>query len=816
MNIDVDELKTAIRDDKARVAEAIKAAREKSGHGIIVPVAGDITGHPSASQEFIRDRRDTMRELAVFQQTGAFARVDVTFPRDTSPTAVLITKARCAGEIEKDGEWKVISYTSPLYAHILDRDVGSTYQLENGRGGTIGSSSKFESILPTLTRGEYRLTSGLAFVEHEEGLDGLAFSESAAKQSAPYQAAENYALGEIIELADPTQRSAMHFPFSESVLVEGPPGSGKTSVAIMRIPCLIDRQWDELGLDQLKHVPFHANFTMRVLVLSDEMVDYLGDLVRSLRIEGVVVETIHNMLLRICSEAGLLRGRSVREPASVAQLKLSHGCAEAYWSGFARHVGRVLETKGPMFRERCEAEGTLGASLWSGLQSWSELVENSTFDTMTSASNFALRAAEWYAKAMRSIPEVDRKPSKPPMPRSAGPSSKAAQRAYKAALDEWDMAVANWEEANTNRSKRLSSIATLRDVIRDLARHILDRAEIVRAMFQTDHYSVMLEQYEKSASPERASDADVAWREQYEVDQPARTEADTVLTAWLAMNAGLVPSSGPKAVVGDSMPSFTHLVVDEAQDLSPIHAQILRGLVDKQGTLTLVGDLRQRLQSGGLSNWDELGIDGLRRAAFTVNHRQSFQLGSFVGALHEKLFHEGPVWKPSERRHGPAPRLLSNTRPDALVRTVATEIRHWREDIQRSTVAVLFDGQWAARAGRRHIRRFLDELSDDLATDSALTVEFISSTSQGGRLRRTNCVLLASVKATKGLEFDAVVLIDPREEWKRDLLHVSTRKKNGLYVGASRAKQGLSLVMSGYHRFLVDLADAGLCEHIMQ
>lgn len=506
----------------------------------------------------------------------------------------------------------------------------------------------------------------------------------------------------------------------------------------------------------------------------------------------------------------------MREPASVAQLKLSHGCAEAYWSGFARHVGHVFETKGPEIRVRCEAEGALGASLWSGLQSWSTLVENSTFDTMTSASNFALRAAEWYAKAIRSIPEVDRKPSKPTMPRSSGPSSKAAQRAYEAAIDEWDMAVASWEEASKSRSKRLSSIANLRDVIRDLARHILDRAEIVRAMFETDCYSVLLEQYAKTASTEKTSDADVAWREQYEVEQPARTEADTVLTAWLAMSAGLVPASGPKAVVGDSIPSFTHLVVDDAQDLSPIHAQILRDLVNKQCTPTLVGDIRQRLQSGGLSNWEVLGIDGLRRAAFTVNHRQSFHLGSFVGALHEKLFHEEPVWKPSERRHVPPPRLLSKIRPDALVRTVASEIRHWREEIPRLTVAVLFDGQWAARAGRRHTRRFLDELSDDLGTDSALTVELISSTSQGGRLRRTNCVLLASVKATKGLEFDAVVLIDPREEWKRELLHASTRKKNGLYVGSSRAKQGHSLVMSGEPRFLVDLADDGLCEHITQ
>lgn len=271
---------------------------------------------------------------------------------------MLLTKARVAGEVyHPDGKWEVISYTSPLYAHVLDREVGTRYRLPNGNGGVLGTSGKFESLLPQIERADYRLKSGRVFLESEAALEALTFEPPTKRTPKPYKAATTFGLEEIIELADLTQRSAMHLPFAESVLIEGPPGSGKTSIGIMRIPCLIDRQWEELRLDPRKDRPFHTPATMRVLVRHKKMVDYLGDLVRSLRIEDVEVGTLHDLLLRLCRDARVLKGRARRELPVVAQLKSKPQATAAYWKGFQASVSDLFTKRGDEFRDRFERIG---------------------------------------------------------------------------------------------------------------------------------------------------------------------------------------------------------------------------------------------------------------------------------------------------------------------------------------------------------------------------------------------------------------------------------------------------------------------------
>jgi hypothetical protein len=226
LSADKAELIAAVKRDKQRAGEVIAAARTRADRPIIQPVAEDITGSPSGTRRFVQDRVQVQRELGVLRDSPFFARVDVQFDGEREPIAVLLTKARAAGELYNDGQWEVISYTSPLYEHILDRDVGTRYQLRNGRGGVIGTSAKFESLLPQLERAEYVLRSGRAFVESEAALDVPSFEPTAKRTPKAYKAATTFGLGEIIELADRTQRSAMHLPFRESVLIEGPPGGG--------------------------------------------------------------------------------------------------------------------------------------------------------------------------------------------------------------------------------------------------------------------------------------------------------------------------------------------------------------------------------------------------------------------------------------------------------------------------------------------------------------------------------------------------------------------------------------------------------------
>lgn len=791
MAADKHELVAAVKLDKQRAYEVRSKARTRADLPIIQPVAEDITGSPSGTRRYMHDSLQVRKELEVLRDSPFFARVDVQFAGETEPIAILLTKARAAGEVYDDGNWEVISFTSPLYEHVLDREIGTRFKPSNGEGGVIGTSAKFESLLPQLQRADYFLRSGRAFVESETSLDIPTFAPTTKRTPKAYKAATTFSLGEIIELADRTQRSAMHLPFVQSVLIEGPPGSGKTSVGIMRIPCLLDRQWEELGLDPQNDKPFHLPTTMRVLVLNEEMVDYLGDLVRSLRIEGVDVGTLHDLLLRLCDDAGVLKGRAGREPPFVAKLKSKPQAITAYWRGFQASAKSVFTDRGDEYRAKCEQFGDMGKSLWKVLQGWFSLVESScvTEGALPDTVNLAVRAADWQAKALQSVPDAE-------LIRSRRATQKERNEVAR---------------INAERDGRLSEISSLREVLRDITADLFDRRALVRAMFETDEYRELLRDYAEEKSTEDAEKADKAWREQFAVDMPTRTEYDVVLAAWLASHVALVPASGKVPIVGGQLERFTHLMVDEAQDLSSTHANILQRLIVKGGTLTFVGDLRQRLGvAGGLNSWDELGVSDLRPAAFTVNHRQSFELGQFVAALQSSLFGEVPVWKPSEERRSKVPRVRIEKSQHRFAAVVAEEVRLWRREIPHATIGVLYDGRWTPERARK----FRGRLEDDLASDSALTIVHIARNARGGHLRKTNCVFVASVASTKGLEFDAVVFIDPVREWADTDGKPFVRQKHGLYVATSRGKQGLSLVLRETPSMLQTIAESGVCSII--
>lgn len=342
MSVEFAELSANIKFDKDLATDLLAKVQGHIGRPVSEPELDGTAVTVALARQFVSDRQGIKFELDLLRRNLFFARVNVQFDRDPRPTAILLTKARAAGEVYSHGQWEIISYTSPLYAHILDRPVNSRFSLANGNGGVIGTSGSFESVLPEIRRASYLLRSGKVFVESEHALAQASVAPPTTRPTKEYRSATTFGLGEIIELADSSQRTAMHLPFSHSVLIEGPPGSGKTSVGIMRIPCLIDRQWEELKLDRRKDRPFHEPESMRVLVMNEEMVDYLGDLVRSLRIEGVVVETLHDLLLRACDDARVLKGPIADEVPSLAQMKNRPAAVAAVWSGFQRHSRQYL------------------------------------------------------------------------------------------------------------------------------------------------------------------------------------------------------------------------------------------------------------------------------------------------------------------------------------------------------------------------------------------------------------------------------------------------------------------------------------------
>jgi superfamily I DNA/RNA helicase len=78
--------------------------------------------------------------------------------------------------------------------------------------------------------------------------------------------------------------------------------------------------------------------------------------------------------------------------------------------------------------------------------------------------------------------------------------------------------------------------------------------------------------------------------------------------------------------------AFRHVVVDEAQDLSPQALRALSMLVPNEGSLTLFADYAQQLYGGRLS-WRQVGIERPTIERFTENYRNSTAIAEFAIAM---------------------------------------------------------------------------------------------------------------------------------------------------------------------------------------
>ncbi|MFD5026255.1 HelD family protein [Streptomyces sp. NPDC058373] len=208
--------------------------------------------------------------------------------------------------------------------------------------------------------------------------------------------------------------------------------------------------------------------------------------------------------------------------------------------------------------------------------------------------------------------------------------------------------------------------------------------------------------------------------------------------------------------------AFGHIIVDEAQELS---AMAWRLLMRRSPTrsMTLVGDPAQTAEGGGLGDWHTIldpYVPG--RWEYTrlgVNYRTPEEIMAVAGSL---LRAEDPGFTPpsSVRSTGQRPWSLRTT-PDALPAAVAE----------------------AARADAPEEGRLAVIAPADL--HEALAAALPGETA-GGEPDLTRSVVLLAPRQAKGLEFDAVLVVEP-----------AAFPTSDLYVALTRATRTLGLLHTG-------------------
>jgi DNA helicase-2/ATP-dependent DNA helicase PcrA len=224
---------------------------------------------------------------------------------------------------------------------------------------------------------------------------------------------------------------------------------------------------------------------------------------------------------------------------------------------------------------------------------------------------------------------------------------------------------------------------------------------------------------------------------------------------------------------------YDHIVVDEAQDLTPLLCAVLAGRCSRS-SLTLVGDLAQAIFArGDLYTWDQvLGRAFPRARIAEFNFAKSYRSTCEIIGLGRRVLEKSgePLELPEPvLRHGPEPVLKGFSTDPEMVDAVVQAV-YDVGDRHRSLAVVTPDG---ARA--REVHAALRKSGIDLC--------LIESTDAV----RTSAGVVLPVEAVRGLEFDAVIVAGADDRnYPRD----STCLRR-LYVALTRALHELHVFWVG-------------------
>ena len=555
-------------------------------------------------------------------------------------------------------------------------------------------------------------------------------------------------LPEIAALIDPTQFELITRPESGLVVLQGGAGSGKTTVALHRVAYLNFKLPGRFRADRIQ-----------VVVLTEAMVRYVERVLPSLGVKGVPVTTAEAWLRRT-------RRRVVRSPA----FNRYNDDTPAVVLRFKKH---------PML-----------------LTVLAEHVERQLF-----AQDLALR------EALAGVPAVDRDAVLKRWEEHAdlSPVRRCARlRGWLKAPDAPLSAVAVQRAQTVTREM----LRRLKDVTSDWAEVLTDRALLERAVERLCPGEFTARQIEEVCSwcarqsdtlpdpargPERrggrehedsGSNPYISLDGRDERDVPVAGKLDPPDDALLLLLAAL--KHGALAPPGGKPIQVEHLVVDEAQDLSAIELKVLLASVGKLGSVTLAGDVSQRLAfDNAFTDWESL----LERLGAPVAANTTLRLGyrstEQIMALARSVIASGGAkgdgdggyeWKP--QRGGAAVELHRFGDQGEAVAMLAEALRGLMLREPLASVACI--ARYPEQA-----RSYASALTRAEVPGVRLVANQEFSFKPG--------IEVTDVTQVKGLEFDYVVLLDVTAANYPD----TQESRHMLYIGATRSAHQLWLISPG-------------------
>ncbi|MGH9245696.1 MAG: HelD family protein [Acidimicrobiales bacterium] len=223
----------------------------------------------------------------------------------------------------------------------------------------------------------------------------------------------------------------------------------------------------------------------------------------------------------------------------------------------------------------------------------------------------------------------------------------------------------------------------------------------------------------------------------------------------------------------DDMRTYGHIVVDEAQDLSPMQLRMI-GRRSLNGSMTVVGDIAQATGAWAHENWDEILAQLPRRrpariAELTIGYRIP-EANMALAARVLDVAAPGLTPPRSIREGGVPPGIARARSPEALPSLVAEVTADQLAEVGAGNVAVICPASL---------------LEPVVAALDAAGLPYGRATRHG----LDHQVTVVPIHLVKGLELDASVVVEPAA-----IVDEEAQGLRALYVALTRATRRLAVV----------------------
>lgn len=591
-------------------------------------------------------------------------------------------------------EIAILSWTHPGIQVALSTNIDDYGDVRSSdlklRGVVPRAKALFDSVRPDIS-GVYDPGGPVRFTQHDKPKTGL----------------------KAIKLKmTPDQVKAFKARTSGMMIVTGAPGSGKTTVALQRIRFLIDRH----GEREVDGAEYSSDLT-KVFLANDNLLRHAKDLLEhQLDLSASVITEVNGFIKRYIDQVWNYKHGARSRTRNMPQLEIA---ARTSISGLSTHEDL--------------------AELW-------ECFEEQISDRLRQASR-----AAWFAGATEGAGDIKLLVSA--IERAA--NARSGQDPAFSSLSMAKVFDKVREEYNEVRQSRNGAAKQRFDeAFSQWLYWVYDPLSAIESYFggreTVAGYRI------KVGTAGVAREAEVIERARSDWSDRVYGEEDHAWIAWLlrfclpdevspSERFRRMPSALSEAMTDNTR--WTHVAIDEAQDLSVAQASFLGSLVDPSGALTVSADFRQVVNPvQGMQNArafevgrsiPRLGTDQIY--PFAKNMRQSKQIGEFLGGFYDAVFKERRPFAVNDQLDDAKPQVIIAQPQDRARRIRQIVSALGRSHVVESTALLVINDD------KRLMERYQDELE-------AVGVDVTRKPLDKG-------LLLSSAERVKGLEFDACIVL---------------------------------------------------------